>query len=84
MAASVEYIATTRMGEKGQLTIPKGFRDDLDLTPGVPVSVLRIGNGLILIPEHTRFRQLCNSIASTLQSKGITPKAVLATLPEAR
>ena len=51
---SVEYLATTRIGEKGQLTVPKEYRDRLGLDPGAPMAVLRIGDGLILIPERTR------------------------------
>jgi bifunctional DNA-binding transcriptional regulator/antitoxin component of YhaV-PrlF toxin-antitoxin module len=33
---SVEYVVSTRVGEKGQLTIPKKYRDDLGLDSGAP------------------------------------------------
>ena len=82
--ASVSYIASTRMGEKGQLTVPKEYRDELGLKPGAPVAVLRIGAGLILVPENKRFEQLCDSIASTLERAGISTAEVLAGLPAAR
>lgn len=80
----VEYIVSTRVGEKGQLTIPKQYRDDLGLGAGAPIAVLRIGEGLILVPEQNRFRQLCESIAAVFEERQITPGSVLETLPQAR
>ena len=77
-------MAHTRIGEKGQLTIPKQYRDELGLDRGAPVAVLRIGGGLILIPEQNRFLALCESIASVLQHQGIAAKDLLTTLPGAR
>jgi hypothetical protein len=29
--ATLEYLTTTKIGEKGQLTVPKQFREDLGL-----------------------------------------------------
>jgi AbrB family looped-hinge helix DNA binding protein len=82
--SQVEYVAHTRIGEKGQLTIPKQYRDELGLDTGDPVAVLRIGEGLILIPEQNRFRVLCDSIASVLKKRQLSPADLLDTLPEAR
>src|SRR2546425_7620321 len=50
-SAAVEYVATTRIGEKGQFTVPKQFREELGLGAGAPFAVLRFGDGLILLPE---------------------------------
>jgi AbrB family looped-hinge helix DNA binding protein len=83
-AASVEFVGTTKIGEKGQLTIPKQYRDDLDVGTGTPFAVLRVGNGLILLPEHRRFERLCERVTSVLTRAGVKPKDLLATLPEAR
>lgn len=80
----LEYLTTTRIGEKGQLTVPKQFREDLGLEAGAPFAVLRLGDGLILLPEQQRFDQLCLQISAALTAGGITDKAVLATLPETR
>lgn len=79
-----KYLTSTKIGEKGQLTIPKEFREDLGLEAGAPFSVLRIGDGLILLPEQQRLERLCQRINSALAGAGITPGAILATLPEAR
>ena len=82
--SQVEYVSHTRIGEKGQLTIPKQYRDELGLDTGAPVAVLRIGEGLMLIPEQNRFRILCESIASVLAHRQLSPADLLETLPEAR
>ena len=83
-ATAAEFMGTTKIGEKGQLTVPKQFREDLDLAAGAPFAVLRVGNGLILLPEHQRFEQLCARVTSVLAHGGVQPQELLATLPEAR
>ncbi len=80
----LEYLTTTKIGEKGQLTVPKQFRQDLGLGTGAPFAVLRLGDGLILVPEQHRFEQLCEQVSASLTAVGLTPEDLLATLPEAR
>jgi AbrB family looped-hinge helix DNA binding protein len=82
--ATVEFLTTTRIGEKGQLTVPKEFREDLGLAAGAPFAVLRMGDGLILIPEQRRFEQLCRRITSAFSRAGAETNTLLAELPEAR
>jgi AbrB family looped-hinge helix DNA binding protein len=81
---TLEYLTTTKIGEKGQLTVPKEFREDLGLGAGAPFAVLRLGDGLVLLPEQQRFENLCERISMALTDAGVSPEAVLATLPEAR
>lgn len=83
-ALLVEYLATARIGEKGQLTVPKEYRNELGLETGAPMTVLRVGDGLILMPEQARFSALCEAITSALEGGGITESNLQATLPEAR
>ena len=83
-APLLEYLNTTKIGEKGQLTVPKQFREELGLEAGAPFAVLRLGDGLILLPEQRRFDTLCERISSTLTAVGVTPEAVMATLPQTR
>ncbi len=84
MPPLLEYLTTTKIGEKGQVTVPKEFREDLGLESGAPFAVLRLGDGLILLPEQKRFNSLCEEISSALARTGSATAAVLATLPEAR
>jgi looped-hinge helix DNA binding domain, AbrB family len=81
---ALEYLTTTKIGEKGQLTVPKQFREDLGLGIGAPFAVLRLGDGLLLLPEQRRFEQFCQKVSSRLASAGVTSEALLDTLPEAR
>ncbi len=81
---TIEYLASTKIGEKGQLTIPKQFREDLGLETGAPFTVLRLGDGLIIFPEQKRFQALCVAMSSALAGAGITTDEVVATLPQVR
>jgi bifunctional DNA-binding transcriptional regulator/antitoxin component of YhaV-PrlF toxin-antitoxin module len=80
----VEYLTTARLGEKGQITLPKAYRDTIALEVGAPITVLQLGSGLLLIPEDTRFHALCDQVATTFARHGVEADDLLATLPEAR
>ncbi|PON17748.1 hypothetical protein C2W62_11580 [Candidatus Entotheonella serta] len=80
----VEYLTTARLGEKGQLTIPKAYRDAFELEVGAPIAVLQLGTSLVLIPEQARFQELCDRLVSRFLSQGIEAQELLATLPDAR
>lgn len=82
--AAIEYLTTTRIGEKGQLTVPKEFREDLRLGFGAPFAVLRLGDGLILLPEQNRFEQLCERMSVALTQAAVSQEALLASLPATR
>lgn len=84
MDTVVEYLATTRIGEKGQITVPKEFRAALGLRTGAPFAVLRLGAGLILLPEQDRVERLCSRIRAALAAAGASPGDVLASLPRVR
>jgi AbrB family looped-hinge helix DNA binding protein len=80
----IEYMSITKIGEKGQLTVPKQFREDLGLATGAPFAVLRMGNGLLLIPEQERLERLCAEIGGAFLAAGATTEALLETLQEVR
>jgi len=81
---TLEYLATTKIGKKGQLTVPRQFRRDLGLASGGPFAFLRLGHGLILVPEQRRFEQLCEHVSASLTAAGLTSEDLGATFPEAR
>jgi hypothetical protein len=54
------------------------------LEVGAPLTVLQLGSALLLIPEDTRFRALCDRVATTFARYGVETDALLGTLPEAR
>lgn len=55
----------------------------MGLGSGSPVAILRLGDGLILLPEDGRFDRLGQKVVSNLTSAGPS-EDILATLPEAR
>jgi len=77
----IEYVANSRIGEKGQLTIPQVYRDRLGLAAGAPVAVVRVGEALLLIPELDRFRTLCESITAVFERGNVSPADLPQTLP---
>lgn len=81
---TLEYLTTTKIGEKGQLTVPKKFRKDLGLGTGAPFAVLRLGDGLVLLPEQQRFERICEDISAALRNAGVNKEEFLETLPDAR
>jgi bifunctional DNA-binding transcriptional regulator/antitoxin component of YhaV-PrlF toxin-antitoxin module len=81
---TIEYWTTTKIGEQGQLTVPQQFREELGLGTDAPFAVLRLRDGLVLLPEQLRFDRLCEQAGAALTNAGANVEAVLATLPEAR
>ena len=54
----VKYAATVRVGEKGQIVIPKGVRDLFDIKPGDTLLVLADKNqGIAITKDDVLFRQ---------------------------
>jgi len=80
----VAYLTTARLGEKGQLTLPKAYRDAVALDTGAPITVLQVGSALLLIPDDARFRELCDQVAATFARHGKQASDLLDTLPDAR
>jgi len=80
----LEYLTTTRIGEKGRFTVPRKFREDLGLGKGAPFAVFRFGDSLILLPEQQRFERLCDKVSAALTGAGVKPEDLPATLPDAR
>ena len=81
---TIEFLAITKIGEKGQITVPKRFREDLGIGIGARVDVLRLGGGLVVLPERRGFERACEKMRSALMGAGFAGDKFLASLPEAR
>ena len=84
MDVKAQYMTTTKLGKNGKLTVPKRLRKQLGLNAGSRLVVLRLGDGLVLLPEQRHFDQLCERVRSTLMAVDITADDTLASLPAAR
>lgn len=80
----IAYFSTIRVSEKGQLVLPKEYRDEQKLKAGSDMAALKIGNGLLLLPQMERFNALCGSIENVLVKNSLTADDFLETLDETR
>jgi AbrB family looped-hinge helix DNA binding protein len=79
-----EALASTKIGENGQVTVPKKLRRGLHLVPGTSVAMIRMGDALILLPQQEEFERATSEMQTILARAGITAEDVLATLPATR
>ncbi len=80
----IEFLTATKIDEKGEITVPKQFREDLGIGIGARVGVLRVGDALVVLRERRGFERLCGRVRSALTEAGVTRGEFLATLPEVR
>ena len=80
----IAYFSTVRVSGKGQMVLPKGYRDEQKLRAGSDMAALKIGNGLLLLPQMEKFNALCSSIERVLAKNNLTSDDFLETLNETR
>ena len=80
----MRHVTTALLGEQGQMILPQEFRAANHLEPGDLITMIQVGNQLILIPEKERFVQLGESISSRLDEAGITEEMLQEGLSETR
>ncbi len=81
---AVGYMATLRLDKDGQVKMPKSARRRLRLKTGSALTMLQIGQGVLLLPEQEELEAVCERIRRTLLKTGRTKRDILATLPEVR
>ena len=81
---TVKYLTTIRLSEKGQMVLPKEYRTEQNLEAGSPITLLAIGNSLLLLPEMNKFNRLCKRIEKTLNDSSITERQLMETLSDTR
>ncbi len=75
---------TTRMREKGQVTIPLGIRESLHLSKDSILSVARVGEGILLTSKPSVFESVSAKFLKASQDKGITLENLLKDLKKIR
>ncbi len=81
---SVGYLATVHLDENGQVKMPQSARRRLRLKAGSALTMLQMGQGVLLLPEQEELEAVCERIRRTLLKTGRTKREILTTLPEAR
>lgn len=69
---------------RGQLTIPKQIRDMSHLEEGQVVSIIPVGESVIITPKRLELDEARRQIRKILKESGLAPEDVLAGLKQER
>ncbi|NEQ23730.1 MAG: AbrB/MazE/SpoVT family DNA-binding domain-containing protein [Microcoleus sp. SIO2G3] len=61
-----------RLQENGQITVPQPVQDNLNLTEGDMLTLLQVGNLVLLTPKQPQVPQLVDKITAIMEAEGIT------------
>lgn len=70
--------------QRGQVTIPRRLRESLAIEDGDTLTVLPVGETLVLVPRQLRTPELIDRLAEVLDESGMTLNDLLADLPRIR
>ncbi len=74
----------TRMREKGQVTIPADIRESLHLSKDSLLSIVRVGDGILLSPKSSVFGPFADKVSKAAKEKAITLQSLLKDLKKIR
>lgn len=75
---------TGEIKARGQLTIPKKIRDMLKMEEGQAVSLLAVGDSVIISPKRLEMDEARRQIRRIMKDSGFTETALLADLKKER
>ena len=74
----------THMREKGQVTIPVDIRESLHLSKDSVLSIVKVGNGILLTPKVSAFESFAEKFSKEAKEKGISLEELLRDLRKIR
>lgn len=75
---------STEIRSRGQLTIPKRIREAGAMEEGQSVTIIPIGDSLLVTPKTLKLEDAKRELRKLLKSSGVTLKDLIAGLEEAR
>ena len=75
---------TAEIKSRGQLTIPKKIRVMSGLEEGQIVSIIPVGDSVIIIPKRLELDEARREIKKIMKAAGLSPKDLVAGLEEER
>lgn len=84
MSTEEAFLTTTRIMTKGQIDVPDQYIEELHLEPGTTVTLMRIGEGLLIVPENAELIRLSASVKEAMNNANVSEKEVLEGLEESR
>lgn len=76
--------AIAEIKSRGQLTIPKKIRDMSHLEEGQVVSIIPLGDSVIITPKRLELDEARRQIRKIVKASGISPEELLTGLKEER
>ena len=73
-----------RLRNRGQITIPQGIRDNLDLTEGDILTLQQVGGLVLLTPKQPQVPKLADKIVSMMEKENVSMADLLLGLEEER
>ena len=77
-------VATSEIKARGQLTIPKKIRELSNLEEGQAVSIISLGDSLVITPKRLELDEARREIRKVLKSSKITIEELMDGLREER
>ena len=74
----------TRVREKGQVTIPSEIREALHLSKDSILSVVKVGNGILLTPNPSAVESFAAKFSKAAKKKGTSLEELLKDLRKIR
>jgi len=84
MAPKLKPITTTKVGEKGQITIPAEYRRAYNIEKDSQLLLIQIGDALMIIPQDEMLERISKNIQDAFYGRGITSKEAKANLEKVR
>lgn len=60
-----------RLGEQGQITVPQMVQDHLNLTEGDMLTMIQVGELVLLTPRQPQVPQLADKITAIMEDEGV-------------
>ena len=79
-----EKAYTSEIKSRGQLTIPKKIRERCTLEEGQVVSLIPVGDSVIITPKRLPLEEARREIRKILKATGISAEALLSGIKEER
>lgn len=73
-----------RLRKRGQITVPKKLREQLDMRAGETLALLQVGSTLLLTPEQPAVPRLADRFVELMEKEGVTLADLLSGLEEER
>ncbi|MHB1704357.1 MAG: AbrB/MazE/SpoVT family DNA-binding domain-containing protein [bacterium] len=77
-------IFTAEIKSRGQLTIPKKLREAGGLEEGQVVSIIPLGDAIIVIPKRLELDEARREIKKIIKRSGVSPEELLKGIDEER